>query len=86
MNKNDLLDSIRVYQFCAVELNLYLDNFPEDKNACEDYCKVSAKLDSLIAEYEKNYGPLRNFGGSFFEDPKKWVNQCWPWENEKKED
>ena len=51
------------------------------------HVRTTAKYQqSLIAEYEKNYGPLRNFGGSFFEDPKKWVNQCWPWENEKKED
>ena len=86
MNKSDLLNSIQIYQFCALELNLYLDNFPEDNNAVEDYCKVSAKLDNLIADYEKNYGPLRNFGASFYENPKAWVEQCWPWERDNKED
>ncbi|NME84086.1 spore coat protein CotJB [Clostridium sp. SM-530-WT-3G] len=82
MNKYELLNSIRIYQFCALDLNLYLDNFPTDENAIDDYCKVSAKLDSLMAEYEKNYGPLRNFGNSFYECPEKWVEQCWPWEQE----
>lgn len=53
MTKKDILNSIRIYHFCAIDLNLYLDNFPEDKNATEDYCKVSAKLQSLIADYEK---------------------------------
>lgn len=86
MNKNDLLNSIRIYQFCALELNLYLDNFPDDKNAVEDYCKVSAKLDSLYADYEENCGPLRNFGQSFYENPEKWTEQKWPWEKESKED
>ncbi|MDO5516096.1 MAG: spore coat protein CotJB [Clostridium sp.] len=80
MAKNDLLNSIRIYKFCAVDLNLYLDNFPEEKIAVEDYCKVSAKLDSLVADYEKDYGPLTNFGGAFYENPKAWVDQCWPWE------
>ena len=44
MAKNDLLNNIRIYQFCALDLNLYLDNFPTDENAVDDYCKVSAKL------------------------------------------
>ena len=86
MTKKDILNSIRIYHFCAIDLNLYLDNFPEDKNATEDYCKVSAKLQSLIADYEKSYGPLTNFGHSFFENPNAWVEQSWPWENERKED
>jgi spore coat protein JB len=86
MSKKDILNSIQVYQFCAVELNLYLDNFPEDKNAAEDYCKVSAKLDTLISDYEKTYGPLSNFGHSFYESPSTWVEQSWPWENKNKED
>lgn len=77
----DLLNTIRMYQFSAVELNLYLDNFPNDKNAIEDYEKVSCKLDSLIHEYEKNCGPLTNFGSAFVENPKAWVDQPWPWEN-----
>lgn len=81
MSKEDLLNNIRIYKFCAVDLNLYLDNFPEEENAVEDYCKVSAKLDSLVAEYEKDYGPITNFGGAFYESPKTWVDKCWPWEN-----
>ena len=33
-----------MYQFCAIDLNLYLDNFPDDKNAREDYKKVTCKF------------------------------------------
>lgn len=83
MEKNDLLNSIMIYQFCAVDLNLFLDSFPEDKNASEDYCKVSAKLDQLYDEYENNYGPLRNFGQAFNENPKAYINSPWPWENKR---
>lgn len=81
MNPKDMLKSIRVYQFCAVDLNLYLDNFPDDKNARDDYNKVSCKLKNLISEYEKACGPLTNFGSAFVENPKAWVNRPWPWEN-----
>lgn len=82
----DLLNNIRMYQFCAIELNLYLDNFPNDKNAREDYEKVSCKLTSLVHDYEKAYGPLTNFGSAFVEEPKAWVNQPWPWENYEREE
>ncbi|MDR3595272.1 spore coat protein CotJB [Clostridium sp.] len=80
MNPKDVLNSIRIYQFCALDLNLYLDNFPNDKNAMEDYNKVSRKLTTLINDYEKEYGPLTNFGSAFVENPKAWVEQPWPWE------
>ncbi|AGF56932.1 MULTISPECIES: spore coat protein CotJB [Clostridium] len=80
MNQKEALNSIRVYQFCAVELNLYLDNFPNDKNAMEDYNKVSCKLTALISDYEKEFGPLTNFGSAFVENPKAWVDKPWPWE------
>ena len=33
MNANELLSAIREYQFYAIELNLYLDNFPNDERA-----------------------------------------------------
>jgi spore coat protein JB len=81
MHKSDALDSIRTLQFCAVELNLYLDNFPQDKTAKEDYEKVSCKLDALVRDYEKDYGPLTNFGSAYVENPKAWVSEPWPWEN-----
>ncbi|MDQ0150928.1 spore coat protein CotJB [Eubacterium multiforme] len=81
MYEKDLLKDIRKYLFYAVELNLYLDNFPNNKKATEDYEEVSANLSCLVSEYEKKYGPLTNFGSAFVENPKNWVNSPWPWEN-----
>lgn len=81
MKREAMLTKIMKYQFVAVDLNLYLDNFPENKEAMEDYKVLSSKLSALMAEYEQEYGPLRNFGDAFAEDPKAWVNCPWPWEN-----
>lgn len=81
MNPKELMNSIRIFQFCAIDLNLFLDNFPEDKNAREDYNKVSSKLTGLINEYEKHYGPLTNFGSAYVENSKAWVDMPWPWES-----
>ncbi len=81
MCENDLLNEIKKYQFYAVELNLYLDNFPSNKKARNDYKIISKRLDDLIMDYEKNFGPLRNFGSAYFENPVAWVSSPWPWEN-----
>lgn len=77
----DALKNIMVYQFCAVDLNLFLDIFPDDKNATEDYKRVSCKLNSLVHDFEKEHGPLTNFGSSYIENPDAWVDKPWPWEN-----
>ncbi|EKY22596.1 spore coat protein CotJB [Clostridium celatum] len=77
----DLLNEIRKYQFYAIELNLYLDNFPSNKKAINDYKKISERLDYLITNYEYNFGPLRNFGSASTEDPIAWIAPPWPWEN-----
>ena len=69
------------YMFYAVELNLYLDNFPTNSKATKDYKMVSEKLDSLICQYEQSYGPLTNFGNASEVNPEKWISCPWPWEN-----
>lgn len=68
MCEKKLLDEIKKYQFYAVELNLYLDNFPNSREALSDYKRISAKLDLIIKKYEERFGPLRNFGDASRED------------------
>lgn len=81
MNYNSLLLDIMKYTFYAIELNLYLDNFPNNTEATEDYKEISEKLDKLIYRYEQEFGPLTNFGSAAIENPRAWVNTPWPWEN-----
>lgn len=80
MNIDELMYEIQKLQFAAVELNLYLDNFPNNKQACEDYQQVSKRLNALIKEYEIHYGPLKNLGAAYIQNPEKWTSQPWPWE------
>lgn len=81
MNRMELLKKIMKYQFYAVELNLFLDNFPSNKEATKDFSEISSKLQSLIKDYENSYGPLTNFGSTYIQDPELWINTPWPWEN-----
>ena len=44
MNQHECLDAIRKLQFFAIDLNLYLDNFPNCKDAIDDYKLISSNL------------------------------------------
>ncbi|MDL2258907.1 spore coat protein CotJB [Eubacteriales bacterium OttesenSCG-928-K08] len=77
--QNNLLRKISEVEFVCVELNLYLDTHPTDKNARNDYLCYSKKLQSLIKEYEACFGPLTNFGHSPTE-AGCWVCSKWPWQ------
>ena len=82
MNQHECLEAIRKLQFYSLELNLYLDNFPNCKNATDDYKLISSKLRKLIWDYEQEYGPLTNFGSSYIQNPDAWIDSPWPWEKE----
>ena len=86
LNRIKLLNNIKKYQFYAVELNLYLDNFPSNKKAQDDYRCISETLNLLVKEYECKYGPLSNFGNTTTVDHQMWIASPWPWENCKEED
>ena len=81
-DRNNLLNKVLEYHFACIELNLYLDNNPNDENALNDYNKYSEKLQRAKENYESQYGPLTNFG--YVKDcyDWKWINQPWPWHNE----
>jgi spore coat protein JB len=83
MSPHEYLSKIRKLLFFSVDLNLYLDNFPECQKAADDYKFVSSKLEKLICEYEQSYGPLSNFGSAYIENPEAWINTPWPWESRK---
>ena len=76
-----LLNNIKKLQFYCIDLYLYLDNFPENKEATEDLQAVSHKLGMLVREYEEKFVPLTNFGSASVESPCCWTSSPWPWEN-----
>ena len=81
MYDQELLNNIRKLQFYCIDLNLYLDNFPDNEEATKDLQAVSHKLGILVRQYEEKYGPLTNFGSASAESPMCWTSLPWPWEN-----
>ncbi|KEI00694.1 spore coat protein CotJB [Clostridium botulinum] len=81
-SRNDLLRKITEVEFAAVDLNLYLDNHPEDSIALERFNEISRDAAKLRKAYEMSFGPLLNFGYSQSNSPWAWANDTWPWELE----
>lgn len=77
-----LLKKIQEVEFAAIELNLFLDNNPDNLKALADYNFMASQLACLKNDYEMEFGPLTNFGNAQSKAPWEWVNEPWPWENE----
>ena len=57
-----LMRQIQEVDFLLVDLQLYLDNFPDCHQARQDFDHWAHKSHELKAEYCKQYGPLMIFG------------------------
>ena len=77
--KMEMLVNIGQMGFASHELNLYLDNYPNNRKALELFNKYSNMTNKLIKEYENKYGPL-TVGGIKEGVPCNWENEKWPWE------
>ncbi len=82
MERDELMRRIQEVSFYAVDLNLYIDNFPENEQAVRDYQAISRALNNLHDIYEKYYGPLKNFGDSVLHGEWSYINDPWPWERQ----
>lgn len=80
ISAEEMLRRIQELQFAAVELNLYLDNFPTNKQALSDYNKITEDLNRMKKLYESTRGPITNFGTSPSQYPWRWIEEPWPWE------
>ena len=74
-----LLTYIDAYCFAAHDLNLYLDNYPDDREMIRLFKDYSDKANGYIMEYEQKYGPL--FVGVSNGNSWSWNDSPWPWEN-----
>lgn len=79
MNRDELLSRLTALDFMAVDLNLYLDTHPKDKDAIEAYNNIIKDADYFRMEYEKLYGPLYSYR-SLSKSQFHWVDDPWPWE------
>ena len=76
-----MLMKLQEMQFVALELNLYLDTHPCDRDALNDFNCAVEMIKKHKHVYENQYGPILNFGmDGFAKGSWQWVNSPWPWE------
>lgn len=71
--RQKLLLEIMKNGFYAHELNLYLDNFPNDKERINLYNQYDKKTSDLIKEYNNKFEPLTLTGNELKEVP--WLGK-----------
>ncbi len=75
-----LLNRVREYGFALIDLNLYLDTHPEDRNMINTYNQYLQLKKQTEEEYERRYGPLALSSGALNTYPWAWLTPPWPWE------
>ena len=73
------LYELSAISFAAQDLNLYLDTHPDDKSMFMLFKDYTNKLNSLVEEYERKYGPL-NINSKEMNTSFTWESDKWPWE------
>ncbi len=76
----EILTELNSLEFAAHDLNLYLDNYPNDNNAINLYNKYLEIEKQMTQEYEKMYGPITCDSLYIGNNSWAWNNSPWPWE------
>lgn len=78
MSKKELLKQITAVDFLLVDLHLYLNTHPNDREALAKYNSFAMQSRMLKENYERCFGPLSYGACSTY--PWQWINEPWPWE------
>ena len=74
------LHELQTIEFVLVELTLYLDTHPLDTQALIQFNQFAQQRQIVASAYEREYGPLLQFGHSFSRQPWDWSQSPWPWQ------
>ena len=82
-SREELLLNILKHNFALIELALYLDLNPMDRNMLNLYNRYLDAKKKLVNQYEMNYGPLTMDGLNMGDNEWNWFYSPWPWEGTK---
>lgn len=77
----ELLTYIDALGFSMTDLNLYLDIYPNDKNAINLFNQYRNEKENLVNQYESKFGPITLNSNSLNSYPWAWDDMPWPWDN-----
>lgn len=76
----ELLTYVDMFTFAMIDMNLYLDVYPDDRDALKLFNEYRVKAEEYAKKYEEKYGPLSLTSNSLNTFPWAWNNEPWPWE------
>ncbi len=80
MERDELLKQLSILDFWAVDLQLYLDTHPDDKEAIQKYNEINIEAAKVRSVYEMNFGPLCSYRSLSNPDIWSWgTDELWPW-------
>lgn len=80
--REDMLMQIMEYTFAMIDLQLYLDMYPNDKDALKLFNTYLNNKKELTNMFEEKYGPL-TIDSEVQRNNWLWDNSPWPWEVQK---
>ena len=78
--QDELLLNVNELSFARHEMNLLLDNKPNDKNALNKFNRFREMENKARNNYDRRYGPLDITSNDMENIPFAWENTKWPWE------
>ncbi len=66
--------------FAMHEMNLYLDNFPDDQSMINKFNEFRKAYDEMLNNYQSKYGPISINNPYMTESPFTWTKDSWPWD------
>ena len=78
-NQYNAIRGVARYAFALIDAGLYLDTYPQDREALAYYEQMKAAHEAAVAEYEQKYGPLTANSASGG-DRWTWIDGPWPWQ------
>ena len=80
MDRDEALSRLTALDFMALDMALYLDTHPTDKEAIAIYNEILSQANEARMIYEQNYGPLCSYRSFSNADMFKWCDNPWAWQ------
>lgn len=79
--KQSLINWITMMEFCAIDMQLYLDTHPTDQKAIEYFNECVRLLENAKRTLKEKYGVFFTVSeGAPYEEYFTWTNMPMPWE------
>ena len=75
-----LLTYLNMFDFACIDLELLLDNFPNNTNYLKLYNELNNEKNNIQNKYEELYGPLTINSNIQNSNQWLWSTTSWPWE------